>query len=163
MPSIITLLAFEEGWREKPYIDTEGYPTVGYGFKIGPRGAPLSHYTFTLPREAGNAWMLAHVARMLLEMRAKPSINKALVACLEPNTDASPMYNPRGAVLVSMAYQMGVDGLVGFRNTLMAIANKDWFTAETGMLKSRWASQTPKRARRHAAQMRSGEWQPEYL
>ncbi|EBO1993945.1 lysozyme, partial [Salmonella enterica subsp. enterica serovar Kentucky] len=27
MSQIIPLLNFEEGYREKPYIDTEGYPT----------------------------------------------------------------------------------------------------------------------------------------
>ena len=52
--------------------------------------------------------------------------------------------------------------ITGFRNTLMCITNHDWFQAETQMLKSKWANQTPKRARRHAWQMRNGLWHQEY-
>lgn len=166
---VIDLLGFEEGWREKPYIDTEGYPTIGYGFKIGPklaggpnaRQAALEHYyQFTLPRHAGNVWLLELAAETYRKMAANNRIAPAVKACVVP--EMPPLENPRIAVLVSMAYQMGVEGLAGFRNTLMCITNQDWFQAETQMLKSKWASQTPKRARRHAHQMRTGSWHPEY-
>lgn len=159
--TIITLLKFEEGWREKPYIDTRGYPTVGYGFLIGPRHAALSNYTFRLPESVGETWLNWHVRQTVDEMKAVPAIKAALDSCLESDKRAM-WYNPRAAVLISMAYQMGVDGLTGFRNTLLHIKNQDWFQAETGMLKSKWANQTPKRARRHAEQMRAGQWHPEY-
>ena len=167
--NIVDMLRFEEGWREKPYVDTEGYPTVGYGFKIGPklaggpkaRQAALEHYyQFTLPHTAGDAWLMRIVATTHEKMLEKASIASALEACVQDGVDT--IENPRACVLISMAYQMGVEGLAGFRNTLMCITNHDWFQAETQMLKSKWANQTPKRARRHAWQMRNGLWHQEY-
>lgn len=171
MASIVSLLEFEEGWREKPYVDTEGYPTVGYGFLLGPkipgtkqtRNAECRRlYTFTLPKAAGEVWLQELIASTLARMRTVPHIEKAILACLPPGPQAGLLHNPRVAVLVSMAHQMGVDGLADFHNTLRHIGNQDWFQAETGMLKSKWATQTPNRARRHALQMRHGTWLPEY-
>jgi lysozyme len=52
-----------------------------------------------------------------------------------------------------MAYQMGVKGLMNFKMTLMAIAQKDYKTASTRMLASLWAKQTPKRAQTLATRM----------
>jgi len=68
----------------------------------------------------------------------------------------------RMAVLQSMAYQMGVQGLAAFKNTLQAVIERRWNDAAAGMLNSRWARQTPERAQRHAQQMRTGIWAPEY-
>ena len=68
----------------------------------------------------------------------------------------------RTAVLVSMAYQMGVAGLAQFKNTLYLVETKQFEEAAKAMLDSKWARQTPNRARRHAEQMRSGLWCTEY-
>lgn len=57
-----------------------------------------------------------------------------------------------------MAYQMGVAGLAGFKNTLAMIADGDFGGAASGMLNSKWAKQTPNRARRHADVMRTGTY-----
>lgn len=169
MTDIIDLLHTEEGFREKPYVDTEGYPTVGYGFKIGPKIQGSREYreqlctelyTFTVPKTAGVVWLGELVADTIATMLENNRIAAALAACQVPGVHDTE--NPRVAVLVSMAYQMGVAGLAGFRTTLMHIANRDWFQAETQMLKSRWATQTPQRAKRHAKQMRTGEWDKVY-
>jgi lysozyme len=65
----------------------------------------------------------------------------------------------RRGVLVNMAFQMGIDGLLGFQNTLKMIEKGDYQGAAKGMLNSLWARQTPARANRLSVQMRSGEWQ----
>lgn len=152
MTTIVDLIHFEEGWREKPYLCSEGYPTIGYGFRIGPKGAPISQYQFTLPIEAGAAWLEALLTKTRSDMMQRPRISAAMNACDEV----------RQAVLISMAYQMGVAGLDGFKGTLASIAASRWDEAETGMLNSRWARQTPGRAKRHAEQMRTGDWAKEY-
>ncbi|MEG1154796.1 MAG: hypothetical protein RSD94_02895 [Acinetobacter sp.] len=59
---IIPLLRQEEGVRYSPYIDSLGYPTTGVGFKLGPAGAPLSHYTFTLDDDTIDAWLYSYAA-----------------------------------------------------------------------------------------------------
>lgn len=67
--------------------------------------------------------------------------------------------NARQGVLLNMAYQMGVQGLLGFRNTLRTIESGDYAKAAKEMLMSKWARQTPRRARRLSVQMDTGIWQ----
>lgn len=62
----------------------------------------------------------------------------------------------RAAVLLQMAYQMGVAGLLAFKNTLACAGNGDFAGAAANMLDSDWAKETPARAEREAEQMRTG-------
>ena len=152
MADIISLIDYEEGWRDKPYLCSEGYPTAGYGFKLGPKGAPLSMYQFRLPKAAGAAWLGCLITELTEELESHPRIGPAYRACDDC----------RRAILISMAYQMGIDGLAKWVNTLSAIERRDWGMAASAMLNSLWAKQTPQRAKRHAEQMRSGAWCPLY-
>ena len=154
MSSIYALIRFEEGWRPKPYLCTEKYPTVGFGFRIGPKGADINLYQFSLPVRAGEAWLDTLLGNLEVDMNRLPLIGMAKLACVG--------HPARMAVLQSMAYQMGVPGLAAFKNTLQAVIDRRWDAAAAGMLKSRWAKQTPGRAKRHAEQMRTGLWAPEY-
>lgn len=148
MSRIIDILNFEEGFREKPYIDTEGYPTVGTGFLIGPKGSALSNYTFTLPKEVSDVWLQSLVSSRVRAMSANSIISPAL----------RKVEGARYDILVSMGYQLGVNGLAGFKNTLSMIAACNFSGAASGMLNSLWARQTPNRARRHAEVMRTGSY-----
>ncbi len=62
----------------------------------------------------------------------------------------------RQDVVVQMAFQLGVAGLLKFRTTLGHIEAGRFGAAADAMLASAWADQTPARAKRLAAQMRSG-------
>lgn len=148
MSQIIPILNFEEGYVESPYLDTQGFPTVAGGIRIGPKGASLSNYTFRVPRKVGDVWKQVIVDEKVLDMNSRPAIYASLKQC-----------NPaRADVLYSMAYQMGVDGLAEFKNTLVMISNGNFTGAAEGMLNSLWAKQTPARARRHAEVMRTGSY-----
>ena len=148
MSQIIQILNFEEGYVEKPYLDTLGYPTVAGGIKIGPKGASLANYTFTVPRAVGDVWKQVIVASKQAEMKRNSAIAAALKQC-----------NPaREDILTSMAFQLGTEGLADFRKTLIFISNGDFLSAANEMLNSRWARQTPARARRHADVMRTGTY-----
>ena len=48
-------------------------------------------------------------------------------------------------LLLQMAYQLGVHGLLKFKNFLEALKQKDYENAKLEILNSRWATQTPKR------------------
>lgn len=63
----------------------------------------------------------------------------------------------RGALL-NLAFQLGVDGLLGFKNTLAMIQRGDYESASIAMLDSKWATQTPERAKRMAKQIKTGQW-----
>lgn len=56
-------------------------------------------------------------------------------------------------VLINMAYQMGVKGLLKFKNTLGYIAAKNYKQAAAGMSRSLWAKQTPRRAQKYCRRM----------
>lgn len=56
--------------------------------------------------------------------------------------------------LCNMAFQLGVRGLLGFRRMLAAVAARDYETAHREALDSKWAEQTPERAREVAAMLR---------
>lgn len=143
MSKIIPILSYEEGYRAKPYIDSQGYPTVGVGILIGPKGAALSNYQFTLPKDVADLWLQSFVNSTIANMNATPSIYAAMKACNDARKD----------VLISMAYQMGINGLAQFKNTLASVAAGNFSAAAAGMLASAWARQTPNRAKRHAQVM----------
>lgn len=67
--------------------------------------------------------------------------------------------DPRQAVLLNMAFNMGVAGLLKFKNTLRAVREMRWKDARDGMLASKWAGQVGRRAPELAAQMLTGKWQ----
>lgn len=148
MSQIIPILNYEEGYKEKPYIDTLGFPTVAGGVRIGPKGANLSNYTFTVPREVGDVWKLSILNSKISASKNYANIQKALSSCNEARRD----------IIYSMMYQLGVEGLSTFSNTLKSIANGDFDGGADGMLNSLWAKQTPNRAKRHAQVMRSGTY-----
>ena len=152
MSDIFKLLEREEGWSSQPYYCTENYPTIGFGFRIGPKDAPLKLYRLHISKALGVAWLAELVQETMDDMQRYPEIVAALASC----NDA------RKAVLISMAYQMGADGLAKFDNTLKAVAEQRWGDAQAGMTASKWARQTPNRANRHAIQMLRGLWHPEY-
>lgn len=154
--NILCLLEYEEGYRERPYLCSNGYPTIGIGQRLGPKCTPdelVERYQFTVSPDVASAWCSDHVTEVIARMRENQEISAALIACNEP----------RRAVLTSMAYQMGVAGLDNFKNTLKAIQEKNWRLAADEMMNSKWARyDSPKRAARHSAQMLLGAWIDDY-
>lgn len=65
----------------------------------------------------------------------------------------------RQAYVVSMAFQMGVGGALGFPHTLACLASGDWQGAHDGVIASAWHKQTPERDERCAMAFMTGEWQ----
>ncbi|MDZ4242178.1 MAG: glycoside hydrolase family protein, partial [Candidatus Omnitrophota bacterium] len=63
----------------------------------------------------------------------------------------------RQEVIVSMAFNLGIAGLMRFRKMLAALDDGEYGLAADEMLDSRWADQVGRRAQRLARQMRSGE------
>lgn len=89
-------------------------------------------------------------------------LNNDIKKCSDAVEKALPFFKDlneaRQAVLIGMAFQMGVEGLLAFNNTLTMIRLGKYKEAGEGMLKSLWFRQTPERVRRMAKQMTTGEW-----
>lgn len=133
-------LRADEGEVLHAYQDSMGFLTIGVGRLIDKRkGGGIT--------EEEAAYLLKNdIERKTAEVRAR----LPWFAKLDP---------ARQGVLVNMAFQMGVGGLMAFKNTLALIERGAYALAADNMLKSAWATQTPARAQRLARQLRTGEWQ----
>jgi lysozyme len=130
----------DEGEVLHAYQDSLGYWTIGIGILIDKlKGGGLR------PEES----------EFIFNNRLK-LVNESLESRIPWLCKLDPA---RRGVLVNMAFQMGIDGLLGFKNTLAMIEKGDYQGAAKGMLNSLWARQTPARANRLSVQMKSGEWQ----
>ena len=140
MNNLIKQLRDEEGDVLHAYDDHLGYTTIGVGRLIDRRkGGGIT--------EEESAYLLGKDIDKFSRL-----LDKTLPWWRS-------LSDPRRAVLVGMAFQMGIDGLLGFKNTLAMIKSGDFTSAAANMLASKWADQTPGRAKRMAEQMRTDQWQ----
>lgn len=63
----------------------------------------------------------------------------------------------RQAALISMRYQLGQAGFLGFKKMISAVKREDWEEAADECLDSRAAFQTPERFHRNSHALRTGE------
>ncbi len=130
----------DEGERLAAYQDHLGFWTIGVGRLIDARkGGGIT--------QDESAYLLAN------------DIEKRRDELLRLLPWAAALDDARFGVLLNMAFQMGVAGLMKFQNTLRMVQGGDYDGAATNMMLSIWAKQTPERARRLSAQMRTGVWQ----
>jgi lysozyme len=136
-PLLTAELRRDEGVVRHAYQDHLGFWTIGVGRLIDARrGGGLS--------EAEIDQLLANdIARFEAELDLRAPWWREL----------DPV---RRRVILNMAFNLGVTGLLGFRNTLAAVRAGQWETAAAGMLASKWATQVGARATRLAAMMRTG-------
>ena len=140
--SLFEVLKFEEGYRSKVYYCSSGYPTIGIGTKLGPKGAPLSNYTMVVTE---------HAAKALLDDEVKKIRNE-----LVKHRWYTELNEDRQTIIKSMCYQMGVAGVFKFKKMIAALERGDYNEASLQALDSRWAKQTVARAERHAAVLAAG-------
>lgn len=127
----------DEGVRLSPYRDSRGFLTIGIGHNLDAK--PLSS-------RAVEVIFDDDVADVANELTARlPWIDT--------------LHEARRGALLNMAFQMGVDGLLGFTKMLNAIRLGLWRLAADEMLESAWHRQTPERCERLARQVVTGEWQ----
>lgn len=130
----------DEGEVLHAYNDSLGYLTIGVGILIDKRkGGGL------LPEES--EFIFNNRLKLL---NAELELHLPWIAKLDP---------ARRGVLVNMAFQMGIAGLLNFKNTLALIQGGKYEQASREMLGSKWAQQTQARANRLSVQMRTGVWQ----
>ncbi|MBL4591195.1 MAG: glycoside hydrolase family protein [Phycisphaerales bacterium] len=114
-------VVINEGYRAKPYQDTLGVWTIGHGIT-------------SLTKEESLAVVRLKLEAILHQLRHRLPFFQRL-----PHTVKG--------VLIEMSYQMGVDGVFGFKKTLEAIRGGDYEEAAAQMLDSKWHTQTPGRAK----------------
>lgn len=125
-------LRIDEGLRLFPYRCTAGKLTIGIGRNLEDRGITLDEAIFLLHNDIQDVWY---------------DLQRAL-----PWIDDQP--EEVQEVLVNMAFNLGVEGLLGFKRTLGHIQARRYKEAAAEMFKSTWAKQVGSRATRLAERVR---------
>lgn len=131
---LIQQLRRHEGERLKPYRCTAGKLTIGVGRNLDDRGITAQESAYLLSNDIDRVWT---------ELRAR----------LPWVTGLSDV---RQRVLLDMAFNLGTDGLLKFRNTLATIEAGNYQKGGEMMLDSLWARQVGMRAQRLAKMMQTG-------
>ena len=129
----------DEGVVHHAYLDSLGHLTIGAGFLIdGRKGGHI-------PDAVIDFWLDYEIKQKTDELKAKlPFFNK--------------LDKVRQDCLVNMAFNLGVAGLLSFKNTLQLVGKGDYKATAQEMLNSRWAQQVGQRAQRLSVQMETGEY-----
>ncbi len=130
------LLRRHEGMRLKPYRDTVGKLTIGYGRNLDDQGIS----------EEEAAILLRNDLR-----RCEEELQEILGETYEKLSPA------RRAVLLDMIYNLGRSRFLSFRKFLAALKAGDFEQAAVEMLDSKWSRQVGRRAEELAKIMRRGE------
>lgn len=137
------IIKLEEGYVNREYHCSEGFRTIGYGRK-------LSNIKF---EPLGN--MVAIEKEEIIFVRQRISDVITRLSTLQPIA-WSKCNLQRQAILISLAYQVGIEGALKFKKMWSAIEMSNFEEASKQMLDSLWAKQTKNRALRHAKTMKDG-------
>ena len=124
-----------EGLRLKPYTDTVGKLTLGIGRNLEDKGITEQEALFMLNNDVD--YFYSKLCRRIGWMKK--------------------LDDARQNVLVNMAFNLGIAGLMTFKKMLLACEHGNFKIAATEMLSSKWAEQVGYRANELAEQMRTGQ------
>ena len=133
---LLSELKVFEGLELKPYNDSLGFATIGYGHLIAKRKVtPQDVKDFKgFTKEDAGSLLIEDMAKKIAEVERRIPFFSGLDSV-------------RKTVIVGMAFQMGVDGLLQFKDTLKAVDQGRYKDAGIAMSNSLWARQTPGRAK----------------
>jgi lysozyme len=122
-----------EGLKLSVYRCTEGYPTIGYGHRCSADQKDIT-------KEQAEEIFAADFAKAVEQV-------EALVG-----KDARQEVKD---IVTEMIFQMGAAGVGKFKTMLKCIKAKNYKGASVAMIDSKWAKQTPERAKRMSELMRN--------
>lgn len=125
MKDIIEQLKIHEGYKPTVYKCTEGVDTIGVGFAI--KDLNLSEEVCEL---------ILREKLEVLEGRFESKFDWFKDSPVEVRN-----------VMLNMAYQLGFRGFCKFKKTIGYLEDAEWEKASEEMLDSKWAKQTPNRAK----------------
>ena len=123
--SLIKQIKHHEGYRSRVYKCTEGYDTIGYGFAI--KDLVVSEEVCEMILLEKLEFLEKSIKNRFSWYEESPQVIKE--------------------VIINMCYQLGVSGFSRFRKTISYLEKENYLEASKEMLRSRWAKQTPNRAK----------------
>ena len=143
---LINQVKFEEGLRLKSYLCSEGVKTIGYGRSLA-----------SSPYFEGNL-IPDEITQDQAEAILAYDLNRAATVLAAAWHGYELIQGARRDACIQMVYQLGLDGFLGFKSMRKALIMCDWREAKKQALLSKWANQTPNRAKRIAEQLLTGEY-----
>ena len=122
---LIDSIKQHEGYVKRVYKDSLGIDTIGYGFAIKDLELDQDICDMILDRKLKDLERMVN-SKFNWYRYMPPEIKN---------------------VVIEMCYQLGVTGFSNFRKTITFLQNKQFHDASVEMLDSRWAQQTPGRAK----------------
>lgn len=142
------LVRHEGGCKTTPYMDCCGKRRVECACAIpGHLTIGVGHNLDVNPIDADLLMSLFDRKRMAVENEV-----------LSEFPWAKDLHEPRYAVIVNMAYNMGVGGVMEFHRMIDAIGQQDWARAAAEMRNSTWYRQVGARGEELARQMETDSW-----
>lgn len=144
-------LVRDEGVRLSPYIDTTGHLTIGCGRNLDAN--PITPAELSVIGSDCRSGTIRLDQAMLL-------LNEDIQRTVSGLSGALPWFSVlddvRQRVLINMAFNMGIHGLLEFKDMLKSARNGSYYVASRHMLASKWARQVGARAQRLAEMMALG-------
>ena len=122
---LLSSIRKHEGFRAKVYKCSEGFDTIGYGFAIK---------DLVLDEDIANIILQRKLESLIRSIEFKFSWYADL-----PNAVKD--------VVIEMCFQMGLSGFSKFKKTIEHLQCEEWESAADECLVSKWATQTPNRAK----------------
>jgi lysozyme len=119
-------LIHDEGLRLKPYKDTVGKLTIGVGRNLDDKGISEAEAAVLLENDIDE-----HVALLDAKLPWWRKLDEA-----------------RQNALANMCFNLGIEGLLGFTNSLALLERGEYEKAATNLAMSKWAKQVGPRADR---------------
>lgn len=136
---LTTDLEREEGCRLVAYRDTRNVLTIGYGHT-----GPDVHEGLQWTQQAADQQLDHDIDHVCGQMDVAMPWWRSLD-------------DIRANVMVKMAYQLGIGGLLAFRQMLAHVRAEEWDLAKAAGLDSHWArSDSPARAKREMDELETG-------
>lgn len=134
LKSIEEQLILHEGIKLKPYRCPAGKLTIGVGRNLEDKGLSKQEALFLLRRD---------IAEITNELRKYPWFETLDMV--------------RQKVLIDMAFNLGINGLLSFKKMLSYLKAGDYEKAADEMVNSRWYGQVGDRSKRLVKMMRTGK------
>ena len=127
-----------EGYKDHVYRDSLNKRTVGVG-----------HLCVEDHWEDNREYTVPELERVL-----EADLNNAIQGAERLCSDCPDLKDQAKEIIVEMVFQLGESGVSKFRNMWKALKVPDYPTAAKEMLDSRWAKQTPGRAKEMSDHMK---------
>lgn len=144
-------LVLHEGCVLKPYRCTEGYLTIGVG-----RNLETNPLTIEEKRVCGD--YMHGITKNAAFYLLRHDIDRVLGDCAKKIPFWANLDDDRKYALLDMAFQLGIKGVLKFKKMLAAMGVGNWKEAASQCLDSKYAQQTPNRAKRIAKTIETGRF-----